>query len=97
MNLNYDKNQKVILDNAKVLEVNQITKLISLNDKQYVIESTLGKIKIEGENLEVVSLDLSDGKMKVQGIIYLIEYLDLKPNKQMNKEKSESFFKKVFK
>ncbi|HHU56583.1 MAG TPA: sporulation protein YabP [Acholeplasmataceae bacterium] len=85
--------QEIILRNRKDLEITGVKRLYSLNETQFIVETTLGKMKIGGTNLEMQQLDIAKGILLITGTISLIEYSD---NIKVKKDGS-SFIAKLFK
>ena len=61
--MNYDStiNQDISLRNRKDLTISSVKKINSLNDLLFDIETGYGRIKIEGKNLDMISLDNDKG------------------------------------
>lgn len=85
--------QEIILKNRNDLEITGVKKMYSLDENLFVIETSLGKMKITGNNLEMQQLDIAKGILLINGTIDSIEYSD---NVKIKKENS-SFIAKLFK
>jgi len=92
--MNYDStiNQDISLRNRKDLTISSVKKINSLNDLLFDIETGYGRIKIEGKNLDMISLDNDKGVLVLKGTVDKIEYLEKTKNK-----KETSFIAKIFK
>lgn len=84
--------QEIILRNRKDLEITGVKRMYSLDENQFIIETTLGKMKIGGTNLVMQQLDISKGVLIITGSINLIEYSD-----NIKTKKDTSFIAKLFK
>ena len=92
MNNNSLINQDIFLSNRKELKITNVKKINTLNNLLFDIETGLGRIKIEGHDLDMISLDNDKEILLLKGKIDKIEYLDKTKNK-----KDPSFMAKLFK
>lgn len=92
MNNNSLINQDIFLSNRKELKITNVKKINTLNNLLFDIETGLGRIKIEGNDLDMISLDNDKEILLLKGKIDKIEYLDKTKNK-----KDSSFVAKLFK
>ncbi len=74
----------------KRINLTGIRKLISFNNKEFIIDSKLGLIELKGEDLELLKLDTSDGNLAIKGRIDSLSYMD-------EKNKELSFIARLFK
>ena len=56
-----------ILDRS-LFTLSGVNKIISFDNKEFVLESNLGPIHIQGENLELLNLDTHEGTIRIKGI-----------------------------
>ena len=68
--------QDISLRNRKDLDITGVKKVYSLDENEFIIETTLGKMKVGGSNLEMSQLDIEKGILIITGNINLIEYSD---------------------
>ena len=87
------KEQSITLNNRKQLEITGVEKLENLNKEEFLVKTTLGMLEVTGSELEMQHLDLEKHILLISGIITSIEYLD----EDLDKNKKEGFFKKLFK
>jgi len=95
-----DKNiQEIITSNheIKVLDRRQIyltgiKKIMSFDNEEFLMESSLGVLLLKGSELEIVKLDTHDGNVRIKGKINSLTYLESK-----EKVKEEGVFAKLFK
>lgn len=85
------KRQILTLRNQAELELTGVTRLQSMNNSEFVVETSFGDILIRGINLEMKQLDTEKGIIWINGKVVGIEYLD------SPKQKQKSFFGKLFK
>ena len=85
--------QDIVLRNRKDLDITGVKKVYSLDEHLFLLETTLGKMKIGGTDLEMVQLDIERGILVIKGNIGLLEYSD---NIKVKKDHS-SFISKLFK
>lgn len=89
--LNFGSQEFRMVDRANVA-ISGISKIISFDDEEFLLESVMGNIHLKGENLELLKLDTNDGNVKIKGKINSFTYLDGK-----EKMKEDSFMTKLFK
>lgn len=85
-------NQDVIIRNRKKIEITGVKKINSLNEEEFIIETTLGILVVTGENLTMLQLEIEKGILYITGTINSMEYVE----KEAKKER-KGFFKKIFK
>lgn len=85
-----EEKKEVHLLNRENLRVNGVLKMHSLDSNIFDFDTSLGRMKVEGKNLEMQSLDIDKGILVIKGYVNKIIYLD----KQKEKE---SFLGKIFK
>ena len=85
-------NQDIFLSNRKELKITNVKKINTLNSSLFDIETGYGKMKIEGKDLDMISLDNDKEILLLKGKIDKIEYLDKSKN-----QKETSFMSKLFK
>lgn len=88
-----ETNQDVYISARKKLQVTGINKIESLNNEEFIIDTKMGLLLIEGTNLVMQQLDIEKGQIWIEGTINSLGYID-KDNKK--KEKS-NIFGKIFK
>jgi sporulation protein YabP len=84
--------QDVKIYSRNLIELSGINKIVSFNDEEFLLESSLGNIDIKGTGLEIIKLDTGDGNVKIKGTLNSLMYFDEKI-----KTKEESFISKLFK
>lgn len=81
--------EKIVLDNRKVLSILGATRVVSSTSTQAVVEVLDTNILIQGSELEVVKLNLDEKEVEFSGNITSFKYLA--------KKEKISFFKRIFK
>lgn len=80
----------VKINDRKNIIISGIKKIISFDDREFLLESTLGNIMIKGSTLEMIKLDTIEGNVSIKGKIDSFTYTDI-----ANKE--NSILSKLFK
>ena len=80
-----------IVDRANIT-LSGVEKIVSFDDEEFLMETTMGNLRILGEGLELLKLDTNDGNVKIKGKINTLAYIDGKV-----KNKEESVISKLFK
>lgn len=86
------KPHDIILKSRKKLELTGIKKISSLNEKEFILETTLGKVLISGDSLTMLNLELEKGNLEITGNFNKIEYLSAEQTKE-----KKGIFSKLFK
>lgn len=85
--------QHLELFNRNTLAINDCIDVHNFNDENVLLETSLGLLSINGENLKIEKLNLDVGEISLNGNIYALSFeddVDLV-------EKSSGFFSKIFK
>ena len=85
-------NQDIFLSNRKELKITNVKRINTLNNLLVDIETGFGRLKIEGKDLDMQSLDNDKEILLLKGKIDKIEYFDKSKN-----SKETSFMAKLFK
>lgn len=80
----------VKINDRKNIVISGIKKIISFDDKEFYLESTMGNIIIKGSTLEMIKLDTVDGNVSIKGKVDSFTYTDIA-------SKEDSFLSKLFK
>ena len=80
------------LTDRKNISITGVRKIESFDDKEFLMDTSLGFLTIKGLDLEIIRLDTYQGNVTIKGIINSIIY------KEDNKKvKEESILSKLFK
>lgn len=92
MNNDSLNSQDIFLHNRTSLTISNVKKINTLNNLLFDIETGFGRMKIEGINLDMISLDNDKELLTIKGTIDKIEFLE-----KTKQNKETSFIKKIFK
>jgi len=81
----------ITLNERKNLVVSGVKKIDNFDSNEFLIESTLGYLKVTGSDLEIVKLDTREGNVSIKGQVNGIVY------NEKEKQEKESFITKLFK
>ena len=85
-------NSEVKMVDRSSITLSGVNKIVSFDDEEFLMETTMGNLRLLGEGLELLKLDTNDGNVRIKGTINSLTYLD--SNITKNKE---SLFNKLFK
>ena len=88
---NYGNHEVKIIDRS-IISLSGINKIVSFDDKEFLMESNMGMIVLKGEGLEIIKLDTHDGNVKIKGKLINYGYIE-----NLKKSKEESLLSKLFK
>lgn len=80
----------VKINDRKNIVLSGIRKIISFDEKEFLLESGMGNIIIRGTSLEMIKLDTLDGNVSIKGKIDSFTYTDIET-------KENSLISKLFK
>lgn len=80
------------LENRKRLSLSGVVEVVSFNEDQIILNTSLGTLNIKGEGLKMNKLDVQNGDVIINGIVNSCVYV----NKENKKEK-EKLLSKLFK
>lgn len=86
-----DKLHSVSISERKHMEISGVTDVISFDEFSVVLSSVCGGMEIEGSNLHIANLNLSDGRVSVEGTVNGVFYYD-----ETEKGKKEGLFGRMF-
>ena len=89
--INFVTHEVKMVDRGSIT-LSGINKIVSFDDEEFLMETTMGNLRLLGDGLELLKLDTNDGNVKIKGHINSLTYLD----GTMTKNK-ESVFNKLFK
>lgn len=87
-----DKKSNLTLENRKRLALTGVLEVVSFNDAQIMLNTSLGAMTIKGEGLRMNKLDVQNGEVIIIGTINSCVYSTAEIKKD-----SESIFAKLFK
>ena len=84
--------QEVKMTDRSNISLTGVNKIVSFDDEEFLMETTMGNLRLLGESLELLKLDTVDGNVKIKGKINSFTYIDSKI-----KGKDEGIVAKLFK
>ena len=85
-----DTPHSVVLEERHRLSVSGVSEVLSFDKEQVAMETSLGRLTVEGEGLHVEKLSLDVGELTLEGNIQSLAY------SHDGKGKSGSFWSRVF-
>lgn len=82
--------QNVIIENRKTLNISSVKDVLNFDDETILLDSTLGKMTIKGENLHIESFNSTTGDLSATGKIYAVVYMS-------DAKASGGFLSRIFK
>ena len=92
MNDKINNGSELRIIDRSLMTLNGVTKIVSFDNTEFIIETDLGPIHITGEGLELLNLDTHEGLIKIKGKINGYNYVE-----KLAKKKEESIISKLFK
>ena len=84
-------NHSINVTERKNIIISGVKKIDNFDNQEFMIETTMGYLKITGSELEIIKLDTYQGNVSIKGKIDNFSYKD------SGKTKEESFISKLFK
>ncbi len=86
-------NHGISIAERKNIIVTGVKKIESFDNEEFMMDTTLGFLVIKGSGLEIIKLDTYQGNVSIKGQVDSLSYMD----KDMKKDKDNSFISKLFK
>ena len=86
-------NHGISIVERKNIIVTGVKKIESFDNEEFMMDTTLGFLVIKGSGLEIIKLDTYQGNVSIKGQVDSLSYMD----KDMKKDKDNSFISKLFK
>ena len=86
-------NHGISLSERKNVMITGVKKIESFDSEEFLMDTTLGFLRIKGEGLEIVKLDTYQGNVSIKGRVDSLVYTE----NISQKVKEESFLGKLFK
>ena len=86
-------NHGISLTERKNIMITGVKKIESFDSEEFLMDTTLGFLRIKGEGLEIVKLDTYQGNVSIKGRVDSLVYTE----NILQKNKEESFLGKLFK
>ncbi|MGL5634208.1 MAG: sporulation protein YabP [Sarcina sp.] len=82
-NLQEERKSNLVLENRKMLSLTGVLEVLSFDEKQINLNTSLGGLNITGKTLKVNKLDVQNGDVIITGYIKSIVYCNDKPKKRL--------------
>ena len=73
--ISYGSQEIKLIDRSNI-SLTGVNKIVSFDDEEFLMETTMGNLRLLGENLELLKLDTNDGNVKIKGKINSFTYID---------------------
>ena len=90
MEENFSTIQNVILENRNKLNISGIKEVISFDDETLLLDTSLGKMTVKGENIHIESFNTESGDLSAKGKFYAVVYMS-------DTKQSGGFLSRIFK
>lgn len=71
---------KLILSDRKTLTMTGVTEVISFDDSAVVLQTALGILLVQGQQLQLTTLSLDGGQVEVLGTVSALSYEEPRTN-----------------
>ena len=85
-------NHNLTLTERKNLVVTGVKKIDNFDSNEFMLETTMGFLRVGGSDLEIVKLDTYQGNVSIKGQVNSLSY-----SENSTKKKEESIISKLFK
>lgn len=76
-----NQDQVIRIENRRKVDINGVESILSMDEKYIAIMTNLGKIEIEGKELEVIDLSRESKSIIIKGSFNGIYYSDSEPKR----------------
>ncbi len=84
--------QEVKMIDRSSISITGVNKIVSFDDEEFLMDTSMGNLRILGESLELLKLDTNDGNVKIKGKINSFTFIDGRV-----KNKEDGLIAKLFK
>ena len=92
-NMDGSYNHGISISERKNILVTGVKKIVSFDNEEFLMDTTMGFLVIKGNGLEIIKLDTYQGNVTIKGTVDSLSYVA----KDGKKEKEETFISKLFK
>lgn len=86
-----EKKSNLTLQNRKKLQISGVQEVISFNEEEIILSTSLGGLNIKGQNLKMNKLDVNNGELNITGTINSCIY-----RSNQKPEKKDTILSKLF-
>ena len=90
--MNTNMIQNLVLENRNKLSISGVLDVLSFDDQIIIVETDLGMLTVEGDNLKINKLSIDTSEVIVEG-----EILSLSYSQKEYEKKGEGLLSKIFK
>lgn len=91
-----DSEHRVVITNREQIQIYGVLHVDSFDDAEIILETDLGLLALQGEELHIKQLDLDQGRLEIEGIVKSMDYVEEMGLNGIRK-KGKGFFERVFK
>ncbi|MEA1960381.1 MAG: sporulation protein YabP [Bacillota bacterium] len=84
----------VSMSNREKMELTGVKNVLTFDEEEIMLETNMGFLSIQGEDLHITRLSLDDGQVAVEGSVNLVGY---KPQGADIKAKGKNILNRLFK
>jgi len=77
---NAEKKHSIRSSNREGISIDGVVDVVSFDERGVALETVVGSMAVEGEDLHVTVLNITDGKVEIDGRINGIYYYESKPS-----------------
>ena len=93
MDKEHNYNHSINIIERKNILVTGVKKIESFDDTEFLMDTVLGMLALNGEGLELLKLDTLQGSVSIKGLLKSFTYVD----EEKTKDKDSSFISRLFK
>ncbi len=75
-----DKKHSIISNNREGIKIDGVVDVVSFDERGVALETVVGSMAVEGEELHVTVLNITDGKVEIDGRINGVYYYENRPS-----------------
>jgi sporulation protein YabP len=79
---NMQGGQNIIISDKKKVEINEVTSVRSFDEDGVLLETSLGRISVEGADLRIENFEKLTSKILITGNIYGVFYVEKREKKK---------------
>lgn len=87
------KSHEIKMINRKKMEISGVVNVESFDNEEFLLETECGYMAIRGENLHMKNLNVENGLVSIEGLIFELVYVD----HSTGGDKAKGFFSRLFK
>lgn len=89
-----DTEHRIEVIQREQIRLQGVNNVESFDDRQVIVETSMGLLTIAGEEFHITSLDLDKGEMVIEGLVIALEYAAL--DKSRGKKKEQGLLQRLF-